>query len=60
MAKYNYVDLTYLESMSDGSKDIIVEMVDIFKSQIPEFIENMNTFLETKQYDSLASKSHKY
>jgi HPt (histidine-containing phosphotransfer) domain-containing protein len=46
--------------MSDGSKDIIVEMVDIFKSQIPEFIENMNTFLETKQYDSLASKSHKY
>jgi len=59
MAEYNYVDLSYLESMSDGSKDIIVEMIDIFKSQVPEFIQNMNTFLENKDYESLGKEAHK-
>lgn len=53
------IDLTYLNEMSDGSKDLIFEMTEIYKSQIPEFIELMNLYYNNKEYDKLSAISHK-
>lgn len=58
-SKNKYVDLSYLENMSGGSKELIKEMVEIFVAQIPEFILDMKNFLEKKDYQSLGLLAHK-
>lgn len=54
-----YTDLEYLESMTGGDKEIMQEMVDLFISQVPEFCENLNKYLENKDYDALGKEAHK-
>jgi HPt (histidine-containing phosphotransfer) domain-containing protein len=53
------LDLSYLENMSGGDKELIKEMVEIFKEQVPEFVTEMNLCLEKKDWKSLASIAHK-
>jgi HPt (histidine-containing phosphotransfer) domain-containing protein len=53
------IDLTYLKNMSAGNKELILEMIDIFKSQVIEFNQSMDEFLVNKQYESLGRLAHK-
>ncbi len=53
------VDLTYLKNMSAGNKDLILEMIGIFKSQVSEFSEGMDTFYKNKDYEQLGRLAHK-
>lgn len=52
-------DLTYLRNMSAGNKELVVEMIDIFKEQITEFCEGMDNYLKNKEYESLGRLAHK-
>ena len=54
-----YVDLSYLENMSGGSKSLVKEMVQIFIDQVPEFSAEMKEFLDKKDYQSLGLLAHK-
>jgi HPt (histidine-containing phosphotransfer) domain-containing protein len=54
-----YVDLSYLENMSGGSKSLIEEMVQIFIDQVPEFAMEMKELIEKKDYHSLGLLAHK-
>ena len=54
-----YTDLSYLESISDGSKELIKEMIDIFISQINEYTEEMYTLWKNKDWDELGKLAHK-
>jgi HPt (histidine-containing phosphotransfer) domain-containing protein len=54
-----YLNLDYLESMAGGDPDIIQEMKDIFIAQVPEFIENLNTYLKEGQFIELGKEAHK-
>ena len=54
-----HTDLTYLKSMSGGSKELIQEMVDIFISQVEEFSEGMDNYLNNKDWDNLGKLAHK-
>ena len=53
------IDLTYLNSVTDGNKEFIIELIDIIKTQLPEFIEDLNTALAAKDYETLSKTAHK-
>jgi len=53
------IDLSYLDSMTGGDKQLMKEMIDIFKEQVPEFVTEMKNFLVTKDYKGLAAIAHK-
>jgi len=56
---FKIVDLTYLNEMADGESSIIKEMIDIFKSQVVEFVNEMRSFESKKDWMNLSKVSHK-
>ena len=56
---YKHVDLTYLESISEGNSEIVKELIEIFLDQIPEFTQGMRQYFETEDWKSLAALAHK-
>lgn len=57
--KYEHVDLTYLEDMSNGNTRVMVEMIEIFNSQVPELISKMKEYLQEENWDALSRLAHK-
>lgn len=53
------VDLSYLREMSGGNKELILEMISIFNSQVVEFSQNMDRLLNSKDFESLGKLAHK-
>ena len=54
-----HIDLSYLENMSGGDKELMQEMIDIFKEQVPEFVSEMKSNLQKSDYKNLGSIAHK-
>jgi HPt (histidine-containing phosphotransfer) domain-containing protein len=52
-------DLTYLRNMSAGNKDLVKEMIEIFKTQVTEFVSDMDSLLQNKEYENLGRLAHK-
>jgi HPt (histidine-containing phosphotransfer) domain-containing protein len=52
-------DLSYLREMSGGNKELILEMIGIFKEQVIEFAEEMDKHLNNKEYELLGKLAHK-
>jgi len=55
----NVIDLTYLESISDGDYDIVFELIDIFLEQIVEFTRSFEESFSNKNWKNLAAMAHK-
>lgn len=53
------IDLTYLKNMSAGDNNLIKEMIDIFKEQLPEFISDMKTAVKNDDSKALEAVAHK-
>jgi HPt (histidine-containing phosphotransfer) domain-containing protein len=53
------IDLSYLKSVTDGDEDLIKELVDIFKTQVPEYLTEFNDAFEQKDTESLSKIAHK-
>ncbi|MFT5748825.1 MAG: HPt (histidine-containing phosphotransfer) domain-containing protein [Ancylomarina sp.] len=53
------IDLSYLKEMSGNNKDIMVEMVEIFIEQNPEFTEGISIHFENRQWTELGAVAHK-
>ncbi|WP_372642231.1 Hpt domain-containing protein [Ancylomarina sp.] len=53
------IDLSYLKEMSGNNKDIMVEMVEIFIEQNPEFTEGISSYFENRQWTELGAIAHK-
>lgn len=56
---FTYADLSYLESMSMGSNDLIKEMIQIFVDQLPEFTEGLVKHLNNNELHQLGALAHK-
>jgi HPt (histidine-containing phosphotransfer) domain-containing protein len=52
-------DLTYLKNMSAGNKELVLEMIGIFKNQVLEFTTDMESLLDNKEYEKLGKLAHK-
>jgi len=57
--KSTYVNLAYLEEMVGGSNELIIELVTIFNTQVPEFLEEMKTHYKNKDWKALGLIAHK-
>lgn len=53
-------DLTFLNKISGGDKEFVVEMINTFKEIVPEFVNNSKHYLEEKDYESLSREAHKF
>jgi HPt (histidine-containing phosphotransfer) domain-containing protein len=52
-------DLSYLREMSGGNRELILEMIGIFKEQVVEFSQEMDKLMNNKDYESLGKLAHK-
>ncbi len=55
----NYVQLDYLETMTDGDADMMQTMLDMLIEEIPDEIRKMNESLAQKDWEELFQISHK-
>ncbi|MBN2485586.1 MAG: Hpt domain-containing protein [Bacteroidales bacterium] len=53
------IDLTYLRDMSAGNKALVIEMIEIFKRQVVEFVEQMSALNDKQDYENLGKLAHK-
>lgn len=51
-------DLAYLKQIAFDDKEFIAEIIQTFRRQVPEFTNNMRTYLKSGQYDLLAKEAH--
>lgn len=56
---YKHIDLAYLESITDGSKEIIQELITIFIEQVPEFTSDFEDGFNDKDWKKIAAAAHK-
>ena len=53
------ISLAYLHDIADGSNEFMVEMIDIFLSQTPEYFVNLESAIQTKDWSKVAEIAHK-
>ena len=53
------LDLSYLDEVSGGNKEFIVEMIDMFVAQTPAQVSQLVQAIENGDYKSIASLAHK-
>ena len=53
------LDLSYIDSVCDGDKEMMKEFSDIFIAQVPEFIEEFDTAFSDKDAVTLGGIAHK-
>ncbi len=57
--QYECIDLSYLESIAEGDKSIVKELITIFLEQIPEFTEGLEKSFKEEQWLDVAAIAHK-
>jgi len=57
--QFEIINLTYLESISDGDSDIIKELITIFIDQMPEFYDGFAESYEKSEWLKIAAFAHK-
>lgn len=58
-SQYKIINLTYLESISDGDSDIIKELITIFIEQMPEFFKGFAESYDKSEWLKIAALAHK-
>ena len=53
------VDLSYLKNMSAGNKELVIEMIGIFREQVKEFNEGLEELYANKEFEDLGRLAHK-
>ena len=53
------LDLSYLREMSGDSPEFIIEMIDLFKTQTPIYIAELEQAIAASDWEKVAASSHK-
>ena len=53
------INLSYVKDVCGHDREIIAEMISIFRSQVPEFVGEMKSLLRNSQYNDLGLLAHK-
>ncbi|MBL4715679.1 MAG: Hpt domain-containing protein [Bacteroidia bacterium] len=51
-------DLTYLSELADGSNDFIIEMIEMFLDQTPNYLNQIDQYLQEKDWESIQGIAH--
>ena len=57
--KFTYIDLTYLNQMSNHNSEFILEMIGIYKLQIPDFQNKLSCSRKKDDIEELLKITHK-
>ena len=57
--KDKYINLSYLNEISNGNTDFINELIDMFFLQVPEYQKLLQEYFEKKDWHSLGRTAHK-
>ncbi len=55
---FQHIDTSQIETLAGGDQEFIKEMAEIFLEQINEFVTNMSSFLQEKNWEKLAREAH--
>ncbi|WP_319479081.1 Hpt domain-containing protein [uncultured Draconibacterium sp.] len=55
---FQHIDPSQIESLAGGDTEFIKEMAEIFLEQINEFVTNMSSYLQEKDWEKLAREAH--
>lgn len=53
------LDLSYLKEMSGDSPEFIIEMIDLFKTQTPLYMAELEKAIVDQDWDKVAASAHK-
>jgi len=56
---FKYINTEYLESVSGGDKDVISELISLFKEQVTEMADEMDALYGKGDYYNLGLQAHK-
>ena len=56
---YNYIKTNYLETVAGGDKELIRELVSMFREQVAEIYSEMRSLMAEKDFKSLGLLAHK-
>lgn len=56
---YKFINLSYLELMSDGDDDMKKTMLEMLLEELPEEIQKMSQLTAAQDWEELSSVSHK-
>jgi hypothetical protein len=56
---YKFINPEYLNSVSEGNPEIVIEIIELFKTQREEIYREMLSHLAEKDYKSLGFLAHK-
>ncbi len=59
MAKYQYIDLNYLNDLSLGSKDFMQDIITSFIKTTPDSIAKMKECVNTEDWQQVGGIAHK-
>jgi len=55
----NFIDLDYLNEISDGDDDFLHELLESFLNQTPLMIMELQTFINLGDWENVAKHAHK-
>lgn len=53
-------DLGFLNKISDGDKNFIIEMITTFKEMAPDFIQNSKRYLNENNLEGVGREAHRF
>lgn len=56
--KHQTINFQHLENITKGDDDFKKELIEIFLSQIPVFVNNLSEFYKVKNIEKLAREAH--
>jgi len=58
MGEYKFIHTKQIETLAGGDNEFLMELVDIFLEQIPEFVSNMRNSFDSQNWSILAREAH--
>jgi HPt (histidine-containing phosphotransfer) domain-containing protein len=55
----HHVDLRYLNEISGGNRELLLEMIEIFNSEVPGYLKLLNEFYDKGNWEALGKLAHK-
>jgi HPt (histidine-containing phosphotransfer) domain-containing protein len=53
------LDLSYLRGVASGSTEFMIDIIELFLSQIPDYFEQLDQFIKDKNWADAAEMAHK-
>lgn len=53
------IDLSYLQEVANDNTEFMVEMIDIFLAQTPEYVQSLSDAVANKDFSKIAEMAHK-